>query len=158
VDASRLKGMSVVSVSEATRLGVVRDVVMDRDPMRAAGFDVRFDGTDFVIPFAEVRSLGTDALTVDSSGATQMRSAGDEFGKLPRLTDMLKLKIVDDAGTLLGTLATVELDPATGLVVRLVAHQGGMLGMGGKDLSINVAAVRTVGTDIITVTHAPSEG
>jgi sporulation protein YlmC with PRC-barrel domain len=154
VNANKLKGMSVVSVSEATRLGVVRDVVFERNPMRVAGFDIRSDGTDFVIPFALVRSVGSDALTVESSGATQMPSAGDDFENLPRLTDMLKLKVVDDAGTLLGTVGTIELDGASGLVTRLTAHRGGVLGVGGQDVSIDVAKVRSVGTDMVTVTEA----
>ncbi len=151
MDANKLKGMTVVSVAEAARLGAITDVVFDPDPLRVAALQVRGEGTDFVIPFDQVRNLGADAVTVDSSQVTQMASAGGAFDGLPRLSKLLTLKVVDDAGTLIGTLQTIEIDAATGRVQRLVAHRKGVLGVGGASMTVAVEAVRSVGTDILTV-------
>ena len=159
MDANRLTGMTVVSVAEGARLGTITDVVFDSEPLRVAGLRVRGDGNDFVIPFDAVRSLGVDAVTVESSEVTQMSSAGDTFDSLPRLTQLLKVKVVDDAGTLIGTPQTIELEPVTGRVVQLTVHKGGVLGLGGDTSTIAAAAVRSVGADIMTVEAvAPESG
>lgn len=151
MDANKLRGMTIVSVAEAARLGAITDVVFDPEPLRVAALQVRGEGTDFVIPFDQVRNLGSDAVTVDGSQVTQMASAGGSFDSLPRLSQLLKLKVVDDAGTLIGTLQSIEVDPANGRVVRLVAHRGGMLGVGGASSTIAVEAVRSVGAEVLTV-------
>ncbi len=151
MDAARLNGMTIVSVAEAARLGPITDVVFDHEPFRVAALQVRGEGTNFVIPFDQVRNLGADAVTVDSSQVTQMASAGGTFDGLPRLSQLLKLKVVDDGGTLIGLLQSIDLDPATGRVQRLVAHRGGVLGVGGVSTTIAVEAVRSIGADLLTV-------
>jgi sporulation protein YlmC with PRC-barrel domain len=151
MDANALIGMTIVSVAEAARLGKVADVVFATDPLTVAALHLRGDGTDFIVPFDHVRNLGADAVTVDSSQVTQMASAGDTFDGLPRLTKLVQLKVVDDAGTLIGTLQSIELDPPTGRVERLVAHRGGVLGIGGASRTIAAEAIRSVGVDILTV-------
>jgi sporulation protein YlmC with PRC-barrel domain len=157
MDANKLKGMAIVSVAEAARLGAITDIVFEPSPLRVAALQVRGEGNDFVIPFDRVRRLGADAVTVDSIDVTQMTSTGATFDALPRLSQLLKLRVVDDAGTLIGTLHSVELDPPTGRVVRLVAHRGGVLGVGGSSSIIAADAVRGVGADVLTVTeNAPS--
>jgi len=150
MDAARLNGMTIVSVAEAARLGPITDVVFDSEPFRVAALQVRGEGTNFVIPFDQVRNLGADAVTVDSSQVTQI-SAGGTFDGLPRLSQLLKLKVVDDGGTLFGLLQSIDLDPATGRVQRLVAHRGGVLGVGGVSTTIAVEAVRSIGADLLTV-------
>lgn len=151
VDANSLKGMTIVSVAEGARLGTITDVLFQPAPLGVAALQVRGNGTDFVIPFEHVRSLGADAVTVDSSQVTQMSSAGGTFDGLPRMTQLLKLKVVDDAGTLIGTLRSLEVDPATGRVTRLTAQRGGVLGVGGASTTIAAEAVRSVGGDLLTV-------
>jgi len=151
MDANALMGMTIVSVAEAARLGKIADVLFDADPLTVAALHVRAEGTDFIVPFDQVRNLGADAVTVDSSQVTQMASAGGAFDGLPRLTKLLQLKVVDDAGSLIGTLHSVELDATTGRVQRLVAHRGGVLGIGGASRTIAAEAIRSVGADILTV-------
>jgi sporulation protein YlmC with PRC-barrel domain len=159
MDTNRLKGMAIVSVAQAARLGTITDILFEREPLRVAALQVRGEGVDFVIPFEQIRTLGTDAVTVDSSEVTQIASTGGTFDGLPRLTQLLQLKVVDDAGTLIGTLQTVELDPADGRVQRLVAHRGGMFGVGGASTTIAADAIRSVGGDILTVAaNASSPG
>lgn len=155
IDANGLKGMTIVSVAEAARLGAISDVVFASEPSRVAALQVRGAGADFVIPFDQARSFGADAVTVESSQVTQMASAGGTFEGLPRLTQLLRVKVVDDAGTLVGTLQTIVVDPATGSVVRLVALRGGIFGVGGASTTIAVEAIRSVGSDVLTVAAEP---
>lgn len=68
------------------------------------------------------------------------------------LHDLEKLKVVDNEGTFLGTLDTIEFDPATGLVTQLSAHKGGLLGMGGTTTPIDASSIVKVGSELLTVT------
>lgn len=151
MDADKLKGLAVVSLAEGARLGRITDLLFETAPLRVAALRARGDGGDFVLPFARVRNVGTDAVTVESSQETQIASAGTAFDGLVGLGQREQLKVVAAAGTLLGTVRTVELDPATGRVTRLVAHQGGVLGLGGTSTPVEVAAIRSFGTDVLTV-------
>lgn len=151
MDADSLKGMAVVSIDEAARLGTVTDVLFETQPLRVAGLQAAGEETGFVIPFDQVRTLGTDAVMVQSSQVTQMASAGSTFGELGGLAHLRKLKVVDEAGTFLGTIQTVELDPTTGHVARLVARKGGVLGIGGANTPIEVGAIRSVGSEVLTI-------
>jgi sporulation protein YlmC with PRC-barrel domain len=151
MDAESLKGMPVVSIAEASRLGRVTDVLLETQPLRIGALRATGDQTDFVIPFDQVRTLGADAVMVESSQVTQMASAGSAFGDLRGLADLKKLKVVDEAGTFLGKIAKIELDPVTGHVARLVARRGGILGVGGSNPTIEVTAIRSVGSEVLTV-------
>lgn len=151
MDADTLKGLAVVSIAEGTKLGRVEDVLVDPQAWRAAALLVGGEGQSFVIPFEKVARIGPDAVTVDSSQVTQIESAGDAFSGLPGLGELTRLKVVDAAGTLVGTVAGVDIDGASGRVLSLLVHKGGVLGIGRTATTIGIEAVRGVGADLITV-------
>ena len=91
---------------------------------------------------------------VESSQVTQAQATGGALDQLVPLDTLKKLKVVDAAGTLLGTVRDVELDDASGRAVRLIVHKGGMLGFGGETTTLDITAVRGVGAEIITVDAA----
>ncbi len=152
MDAHKLKGMTIVSISEATRLGTITDVLFQTEPLRVAALQGAGEGTEFVIPFEDVRNLGADAVTVESSQVTQIASTGTAIGNLMGLARLRQLKVVDETGTLVGTVETARLDTATGRVEHLVAYKGGVLGVGRAATTIPVEAIRSVGVDVLTVT------
>jgi sporulation protein YlmC with PRC-barrel domain len=88
---------------------------------------------------------------VASSQATQTPSTGGAADDLRDLDALGKLKIVDQAGTFLGTLRHVEIDPASGAITQLTAHTGGMLGLGGTTTTIDARSIVTVGPELLTV-------
>jgi sporulation protein YlmC with PRC-barrel domain len=149
MDAEKIKGMAIVSVAEGARLGRVADLLIDPAGLQVAALRIENDGQGFVLPFDLLKSIGTDAITVESSHVT--RATGGTFGTLVGLGDFKKLKVVDEAGTLLGTLSGIELDPATGRLVGLTAHKGGLLGLGGTTTPIDTALVRGIGPEVLTV-------
>ncbi len=152
MDADKLKGMTIVSIADAARLGRIAEVLFETQPLRVAAFTVAGRDTEFVIPFEQVRNVGADAVTVESSQVTQAAGTGSSFGSLPGLANLQKLKVVDEAGTYVGTIETVELDPATGRVSELVARRGGILGVGGARARIVAKAIRSVGPEVLTIT------
>jgi sporulation protein YlmC with PRC-barrel domain len=60
-------------------------------------------------------------------------------------------KVVDDAGTLLGTPQAIAIAPQTGRLQQLEVHSGGMLGMGGQTTTVPGSDVTSVGADVIVV-------
>jgi sporulation protein YlmC with PRC-barrel domain len=157
MDTGRLKGIAVVSLAEGTKLGQVDAPLFDSVSLQLRAFQVRGNGQTFIVPLELVRSIGTDAVTVESSQATQAPSKGGEFGSLVELSILKQLKVVDAAGTFLGTLHDLELDPTSGRVLRIVVHKGGMLGLGGETTTIEAAGIRSVGGDLITVVEAQAQ-
>jgi sporulation protein YlmC with PRC-barrel domain len=151
MDAHTLKSMAIVSVTEGTRLGYVEQPLLDLTARKVVALQVKGESGTFIVPFDRVASIGTDAITVESSAATQTPSTGGMTDGLGDLDALRKLKVVDRAGTLLGTISRIEIDPATGVITRLDAHTGGMLGMGGTTTPIDARAIVTVGPELLTV-------
>lgn len=154
MNTDKLKGMAVVSFTEGAKLGQVDAPLFDPATLQLRAFQVKGEGQTFIVPLDLVRTIGTDAVMVESSQATQTASKGGEFGNLVEFSALKQLKVVDAAGTFVGTLQDLELDPTTGRALHIVVHKGGMLGLGGQTTTIEAAAIRGVGADIITVAEA----
>src|SRR5688500_5872879 len=119
MDAKTIKGLAIVSITEGTKLGRVEEVVFDPQPMRVTALLVSGEGQTFAIPFEKITNIGTDAIMVDSSQVTQARSQGDTLSGLPTLRQLTGLKVVDEAGTLVGVVAGIDIDGPTGRVLTL---------------------------------------
>jgi sporulation protein YlmC with PRC-barrel domain len=151
MDVHTLKSMAIVSLAEGTKLGYVEQPLLDPTARKVVALQVRGESGTFIVPFHEIASVGTDAITVANSAATQTPSTGGMADGLRDLDALRKLKIVDQAGTLLGTISRVEIDPASGEITQLMAHKGGMLGMGGTTTPIDARAIVSVGPEMMTV-------
>jgi len=144
-----LKGIAVVSMTEGSRLGRVEESLFDPQTLHLAALRIKGDSGGFMVPMAQVRSIGTDAVMVESSAATQ--AAGTPTNALLGWDDLKKHKVVDEAGALLGTVSNLELDTATGDAVRLVIHKGGVFGLGGETTEVAVGQIKSIGNELITV-------
>jgi len=149
MDIDKLKGMAIVSVSEGTRLGRVDDVLIDTGGIRIGALKIARDGQQFMIPFNLIKSVGSDAITVESSQVTQAEGAA--AGAFVGLRDFKKLKMVDEAGTLLGVLSNIDFDQQTGKIVQLSVRKGGLLGLGGTTTTVDTNQVRGIGREVVTV-------
>ncbi len=151
MDANTLKGMAIVSLQEGTKLGQVEQPLLDLTARRVVALRVRGESGIFIVRFDAVKSVGADAITIASSAATHTPSAGATADDLRDLDAFGKLKVVDHAGTFLGTVSHVEIEPVSGEITRLDAHKGGMLGMGGTTTPIDARAIVSVGPELLTV-------
>lgn len=155
MDVDKLTGLASVSVSEGTKIGVVDGALFDPATLRVTALAVKGTGGRFVIPFDRVTAFGADAVTIASSAVTQI-PGGDGTSAEVALDSLQKRKVVDAAGTLLGILQRVDIDPPSGALGSIAVHKGGMLGLGGETTTIPAAAIATVGHDLITITAAPA--
>lgn len=151
MSSDRLTGFPVVSLTEGQKLGTVEAALFDPATLALRAFRVKGDGQTFLMPLAGVGTIGPDAIMVESSRVTRAATADGELGGLADFDTLKHLKVVDAAGTLLGTLHDLDVDLTTGQPLRLTIHKGGFLHHGGATVTVAGAAIRSVGRDLITV-------
>jgi len=151
--SAALKGMAVVSIAEGTRLGRVDDLLIDITERRVVALHCSDSGRRFIVPFQFVKNVGQDAITVESSQVTQVDGQGAQASNVVRLDEFMKLKAVDEAGTLVGTVSQLDIDVATGKLVSIEVHKGGVLGLGGTTTTVAAENIKAVGPELLTVTN-----
>ena len=158
MEADTIKGRAVVSIESGAKLGYVEDLVFDTQALRLAGLCISAEGQEAVIPFEDVKSLGHDAITVPGDSAARWKTTETTISKLPRLGQIKKLKVVDEAGTLLGTVHGVQVAPEDGRITEFDTRKGGVLGIGGEKHAIPARVVRSVGDEVLVVPTPPATG
>ena len=157
MNAADIKGRAVISVATGARLGRVEDVLLDPTAPAIAAFRVSADGQEALIPFAQVQSLGSDAVMVPGDDVAQWATTSSAAEGLVSFNALKHFKVVDEAGTFLGTPKSLALEPGDGRLRQLDVHKGGVLGMGGETTTIPGGGIASVGADVIVVrTAAPA--
>ena len=155
MDPATLKGVAIVSMEGAARLGRVKEVLFATDPpLRVAALQATDKSGESVVPFERVSSFGSDAVMVETPDVSE--HAPQPSSPLRSLADLLKLKVVDQSGAFVGTVKSLDFDPDTGRVERLVAAAGGVLGMGGTSQTVEAVDIRSVGDDLLTISSDAS--
>src|ERR1044071_8073036 len=127
IKASQLIRRSVIDMEAAERLGRGKEIIVQHDGERVAGFIV-VDGETVVgtggkrrmIPASAVYSIGPDALTVRGS---RMQEQAD-LDNLPRMSDIIGHKMVTRSGRLLGVIDDMLVDGTDGSIVGFVVGEG----------------------------------
>ncbi len=146
--SDKLKGIAVVSTDEGARIGRVEESLFDPQDLHLAAFRIKGDNGTFIVPLDKVQGIGADAVMVANSAATQVTAADSTLVGWQALQ---KRKVVDETGTLLGTVNDMDVDTTTGLVVVLIVHKGGMLGFGGETIEVQATRIKSVGAELITL-------
>jgi sporulation protein YlmC with PRC-barrel domain len=154
MNATDIKGKAVISVTNGARLGRVDDVLFDAGSLAIAAFRVSAEGQQALIPFAQVQSLGSDAVMVPGDDVAQWITTSSAGEGLISFDALKGYKVLDDAGTLLGTPQALEIEPTDGRLRQLQVHKGGVLGMGGQSITVPGSAIASVGADVIVVRAA----
>ncbi len=129
IKGSQLVGRAVIDMEAAERLGKIKEIIVQRDGERVAGFVivhgetiVGTGGTRRIIPASALHSIGPDAITVRGS-AMKERSPGD-LDRLPRMSAVIGHKMVTRSGRLLGSIDDVLINPADGTIVGFAVGAG----------------------------------
>ncbi len=155
---SALKGMPVVSLGDGTKVGAVRDALVDTAALRVVALVLEGSSGASRLPFAAVRRIGADAVMVERVELTQGATGQATTEQLRSLEELGGLKVVDGAGTYLGDVQDVDFGEQDGRVRELVAQRGGILGLGATEARLPVAAIRGIGTQLVTVDLATTAG
>jgi sporulation protein YlmC with PRC-barrel domain len=151
MNVDKIKGTAVVSLEEGLKLGTIDHALYDPTTLELRALQVTGDGRTFVIPWDLITTIGADAVMVANSQATQTATQGGTMGNLVDRRTLQRLKVVDAAGTLVGTLSDLESDQTTGAVLRITVSKGGFLGRFAETTTIDAASVRGIGANIVTV-------
>jgi uncharacterized protein YrrD len=127
IKGSQLLGRSVIDMEAAERLGRIREIIVQRDGERLAGFIVVHGetivgsgGKRRMIPASAVYSIGPDALTVRGSRMHDLA----ELDNLPRMSDIIGHKMVTRSGRLLGVIGDMLINGADGSIVGFIVGEG----------------------------------
>lgn len=147
---SELKGRSVINLADVTKIGEIEDLMVEPESHRIVSVKVRtgmFHAAQ-IIPVADVKNVGADAVTVSVS-ASPAKSPADTASSviqsgsgLPgtgagtsenaqptiEITRILGNKVVTDAGTMVGELRDVLFDWANLTITGYEVHEGGLFG------------------------------
>ena len=127
IKGSQLLGRSVIDMEAAERLGKVKEIIVQRDGERVAGFIVVHGetlvgsgGKRRMIPSSSVYSIGPDALTVRGSRMQELA----ELDNLPRMSDIIGHKMVTRSGRLLGVIDDMLINGGDGSIVGFIVGEG----------------------------------
>src|SRR3954453_4242742 len=129
IKGSQLAGRAVIDMEAAERLGKIKEIIVQRDGERVAGFVVVHGetivgtgGTRRTIAASALYSIGPDAVTVRGSGMKD-RSPGD-LDNLPRMSDVIGHKMLTRSGRLLGAIDDMLINGADGKIIGFVVGEG----------------------------------
>ena len=127
IKGSQLVGRAVIDMEAAERLGKIKEIIVQRDGERVAGFIVVHGetivgtgGKRRMIPASAVYSIGPDAMTVRGSAMQELA----ELDNLPRMSDIIGHKMVTQSGRLLGIIDDMLVNRADGTIVGFVVGEG----------------------------------
>jgi sporulation protein YlmC with PRC-barrel domain len=149
--ASKLKGMPVVSIAGGAQLGSVADVLFDISDLRVSALVLSAKSGEAILPFGSIRSIGSDAVTVESAAETQGAGGQAASDTVHGLGDLMSLSAIDAQGTLLGKVKELEISEQDGRLTRMKVHRGGVLGLGGTSSAVPPSAIRNIGPKLVTV-------
>lgn len=127
IKGSQLVGRAVIDMEAAERLGKIKEIIVQRDGERVAGFVivhgetmVGTGGKRRMIPASAVHSIGPDAMTVRGSAMQELA----ELDNLPRMSDIIGHKMITQSGRLLGVIDDMLVNRADGTIVGFVVGEG----------------------------------
>jgi uncharacterized protein YrrD len=127
IKGSQLIGRAVIDMEAAERLGKIKEIIVQRDGERVAGFIVVHGetivgsgGKRRMIPASAVYSIGPDAMTVRGSSIQELA----ELDNLPRMADIIGHKMVTQSGRLLGVIDDMLINRTDGTIVGFVVGEG----------------------------------
>lgn len=128
IKASQLVGRAVIDMEAAQRLGRIKEIIVQQDGQRVAGFVVVHGetivgtgGTRRTIPSSALHSIGPDAITVHGSA---VKERSHDLSALPRMSDVIGHKMVTRSGRLLGSIDDVLINGTDGAIVGYVVGEG----------------------------------
>src|SRR5262245_62701353 len=127
IKGSQLVGRAVIDMEAAERLGKIKEIIVQRDGERVAGFVivhgetlVGTGGKRRMIPASAVFSIGPDAMTVRGSSMQELA----ELDNLPRMSDIIGHKMITQSGRLLGVIDDMLINRADGTIVGFIVGEG----------------------------------
>lgn len=119
---SDLKGRKLVDTSTADTVGKVDGFLLDPASQSIAALEFKKTDHGSVVAWGDLLAVGADAVTV--AGTDVMVEPDGRLADLATKDgQVLKKRVLSDAGEDLGSVHDVDLDPETGAVIELVVGE-----------------------------------
>lgn len=133
---SDLKGRKLVDTSTADKIGKVDGFVLDPATRSVAGLEFKKTDNGSLVTWSDLSAVGADAVTVARADVLV-----DAEGRLADLAtkdgQVLKKRVLSDAGEDLGDVRDIDFDPTTGALLELI--------VGEKKTPTSIAGSRLLG-------------
>lgn len=154
--ASELYHRPIVSLNNGVTVGEVADLTLDATHTQVGRLVLTGHNGNSVVPFAAVRNIGKDAVTIDDSLFVQAPSDKNDITERG-ISTLTGISVMNQDGAIVGTVDDLEFDESNGRIAALLVHRGGMLGIGGAHEAVPASAIRGVGPEMITVDTSTTE-
>jgi len=147
---SELNHRPVVSLSDGVTVGEVADLTFDATHAKVSTLVLVGHDGNSVVPFAAIRHIGADAVTIDDSRIVQAPADNNDI-TARGMSTLTGLPVMNQGGAIIGSVDDVELDEENGQIIALLVQRGGVLGIGSAHEAVPASAIRGVGPTLITV-------
>jgi len=142
---SDLKGRKLVDTASADTVGKVDGFLLDPTTRAVVALEFKKTSHGSVVAWSDLTAVGADAVTIGS--ATVLSDHDERQADLASKDgEVLKKRVLADAGEDLGSVRDVDLDPETGALVELV--------VGSKKEQQSIAGSRLLGVGSYAVVVA----
>ena len=156
--SKRFEAMPVISLEEGQQIGIVKGLIVDPVERKVAALIIEQKGwfkEQRFIPYHKIKSVGSDAITIEKSTGVERASGLPDIVKLLReKVVILGAKIMADNGTVLGFVDEYYVNLSTGTIAGLEFSGNLLNGMIKGRAFIDIAYVRTLGKEVVVVTSA----
>ncbi|MCL6558692.1 MAG: PRC-barrel domain-containing protein [Firmicutes bacterium] len=154
--SKRFISMPVISLEEGREIGAVRGLVVNPAEKKIAALSIEQKGwfkEQKFIPYAKIRSVGDDAITVDKSAGVERSTGLPDIVKLLKdKTDIVGAKLVTEQGAVLGFVDEFYVDLTTGTIAGLEFAANFINSVIKGRAFLDISHVRTIGKEVIVVT------
>ncbi len=148
--ASELNHRPVVSLKDGVTVGQIVDLTLDATHVKVSTLVLAGHEGNSVVPFAAVRHIGADAVTIDDSRIVQAPAHDNEINER-EISTLTGLLVMNQGGAIIGSVDDVEFDEDNGQITALLIQRGGAFGIGGAHEAVPASIIRGVGPNLITV-------
>jgi uncharacterized protein YrrD len=157
---SELKGTQIISLADGRELGTVDDILIDLDHHQVRGLRVKtgglFSGHEAVL-LTDVKAIGPDAVTVEDASKLNAESKFSQLADCAGRDAIINSRIITEQGTVLGTVADVDVDFESGAITSYVLASGLLDRLRHQESFIPTSIVKAVGEHVIIVSKQPEQ-
>ncbi|AFM00860.1 MULTISPECIES: PRC-barrel domain-containing protein [Desulfitobacterium] len=154
--SAEIKGLRIISISEGTQVGTVKDVILN--PLKGSlDFFVVDQPSDYfgakVISYADIVGLGEFALTVPNPGVIQSVAGNNDAQELIKQNvEVIGTKVLTKKGTLIGEVKEILIDEETGKIVQCLFADNN-----GEEHQVAGEQIITYGKELLIIEGGPGE-
>lgn len=155
--SKRFEGMPVISLAEGQQIGTVKGMVVNPASKEVAALIIEQKGwfsEQKFVPYNKVRSVGSDAITIDQSNNVEKGTSLPEIVRLLKdKTEVVSTKVVSEEGTELGYVEEFFVDLETGQICGLEISGKFLSSVIKGKVFLDTSFVRTIGKEIIVTSN-----